>query len=524
MAGPQIKLEMTGDEQKLARALTRSEVKIENLTKKLQDAGRAGKDAGEKTGKVGAKAVPKQTITSLGNYVKGFVSLGTAVALAGKALTDFRRIQDEAAGRIKTGELSGRSLAQVADTPAEFKRLRGISRLLRSEVGLDQIPANELTFAAKSAGLLNKALFFGGLTDIGFDPITGVTSVLKIQASFGGKGAGRTGAGTSEQLINKFLIGAGGSPEKAEALASAMSIAAVEFNAIGGMDEALIAVVGEFSKPFKTADIGAGRFASLSAAVKARRGLIDSELQGLPLLNELPLLAEQGRLRNEKGDVVSDLGKFLGSKEALAASLVLQKRRPEISAVLREVELAELQTGTANDALAKRLAIVESDPQLRAAKAERIATNRAALQTELQLGPATLQADSFIQDRERAQRGRGVSELRISLEKMLLVSGRFFRGDKQFLEDVGFDEERDRRQVIGPSSHERRRREGLGLDVPNLTGPNAQLQGIFEELRTNNEELKKLNASNANIDRKTRTSRVDTTLGLTGEPEKFRPG
>ncbi|MCH8880532.1 MAG: hypothetical protein IID34_11695, partial [Planctomycetes bacterium] len=428
---------MTGDEQKLARALTRSTVKIGQLEDKLRNAGTAGKDAAAKVDKVGAKAVPSQTITSLGRYAAGFVSIGAVVGLATKALGDFRRAQDEAAARIKTGELSAKSLAQVAATPEHFQQLRGISRLLRTESGLEQVPAKELTFATQSAGLLNKTLFFGGLQDIGFDPIAGVEASQKIQAVFGGKGAGRTGGGTSEQIINKVLAAAGESPEKAERIARSITIAGVEFQSIGGQDEALLAMVGVLSKTFKTTDIAVERIKSLSATVIAKRGLIDSPLQGLPLLNELPLLAEQGRLTNEKGEAVTNLDAFLGSKEAASAVRALQAKRSEISALLRKVELAELQTGTANDALAKRLAIVALDPQLLAAKEERIARNRTDVQKELKFGAATLQADKLAQDLERIHRDKGLPELLNSLGQFGIKVERFFVGDPAFLNSSG---------------------------------------------------------------------------------------
>lgn len=487
MADPKITLEMSGNDQKLARALTRTEVKIKQLEQKLRAVGTAGKSAADKTGKVGAKAVPNKTLTSLTSFAAGFVSIGAAVGLATKALADFRKAQDEAAQGVKTGEQSRRALAQVAGTQGEFKRLAGISDLLRTEVGLGQIPADTLTFATKSAGLLNKSLFFGGLQEIGFDPLAGVEATQKIQAIFGGTGAGRAGGGTAEQVINKVLAAAGGSPETAERIARSASIAGVDFASIGGQDEALLAIIAELGKTFKTTDIGAERLKTLSATIQAKRGLIDSDLQGLDLINALPRLAEEGRLTSEKGDAVRNLNTFLGSKEAIAALAAITSKRPEISAVRRDVELAERQTGTAGDILAQRQAIVESDPKLRAALSERIALNRVQLQRETQLGPTTLRADQFMHDLERGARDRGSTEFGIFLQKMLLGTGRFFLGDEQFLEDQAGTRER------------MREREAMGLGPDDAATERAVSEAKFQELidetRKTNEKLDTLNAN-----------------------------
>lgn len=70
-------------------------------------------------------------------------------------------------------------------------------------------------FSAKSAALEAKAILFASLPDIGFDPLSGIESVQKLQANFGGEGPGRTGAGTPRQILNKLLASAEESPEKA---------------------------------------------------------------------------------------------------------------------------------------------------------------------------------------------------------------------------------------------------------------------------------------------------------------------
>lgn len=481
-----VSIEFTSNDRKALRSIAKLETKIVGLEQKLKAAGTAGKTAGEKIGRMKGKAtISKKMTGSLANYATGFIGIAAAVTVATKALTDFRKTQDEAASRITASERGRKLLSQVADSDPElFKKLRGTSAILRTTEGLGQVRADEIVFALQSAGFRRQALLFGSLENISFDPLAAIESAQKTQANFGGMGAGRTGGGTARQIINKNLAAALESPVTAGQIARASSIAATEFAAIGGGDEALSALVATLAKPFKTAQLGAERIKTLSAAVAAKRSLIGSDLEGLDLLFALPDLAEAGKLKDKKGKAVTSLDEFLGSKEAVSGLGQILKQRDEIMRVRRQVEQAELDTGTDRDLLTGALALVSSDPMLVSARQARIAKQRRELGEENKFGPTTLLANRFADDITRDLREADVPEALISLQKMNVGFLRFVFGDKLFLNAIGFNEKLQNALVSGAASSgvDTQRAAELGLAVPGVRSAAPEAQPVGDSL------------------------------------------
>lgn len=238
----------------------------------------------------------------------------------------------------------------------------------------------------------------------------------------------------------------------------------------------MLAITGVLSRAFKSPELASERIKTLSSAVSFKRQFIKSDLEGLELLNALPDLAKQGKLLDEKGVPELNLDKFLGSKEAISGLDQLLKQKDEIERVLKKVKDAERLTGTAQGLLTVRRGIVESDPQLRAAKDKRIATERLLLQTENEFGSDTLRADKFVADAERVSRDTGAGELRILFDKGVAAGTRFVLGDKTFLKLPGVDAALSRPISQDQADFTKRQIQELGLDPasPLLTSDPAR--------------------------------------------------
>jgi len=406
-------VDMTGDAGKLVRALTRSEQEVDKLKGKLREIGQAGKKAGEQTeGAFGGKA-----LGSLKTYVSGLLGIAAAVGTVRKALMDIRQMSQEAGARI-TDDISGRrALAQIATTRKEYLSLIATAERIRQQPGMPAGEAYGVTFAAGSAGprFLQNIDMYAQLREIAFAPQAAIQSAQKLQAAFGGTGAGAAGAGTGRAVVNKILAAAGPSPVMAQEIAEAAAIAAPSFAGIGGGDEELLATLAVMAEPFKTPEAAAQRIKSVSdQLLKKRRFITDpraATMSGLDLIRALPGFAAEGKLRTEGGKKV-DLTEFLAESNALQFMEIFGKQEKDIASRLDDVKRAEMETGS-GDLLARRFAIVAGDPtSVAVSKAERAEQRRLLQEENLFAVPEKL-ADAAIDQAIVGMRRRGASELAV---------------------------------------------------------------------------------------------------------------
>ena len=408
MAG-NVDLEFTGDEKRLVRALGRSEREIDKLKTKLKQTAAEGKktgktmeEVGRKTataGKKGKEAFGAGAVTSLKGYAAALGGVTAAVGVLSQAMTAMKEIGTEAGQRITDAMSGRRALAQIAKNKDEYNLLLKAATSLRTDRGLDAATAYRTTFSASSAGQLKNLDLFGQLPEIAFDSEAGIEAVQKLQANFGGTGAGRTGGGTARQIINKTLAAAGPSPLEAPKFARAASIAATAWSNIGGQDEGLLAALSAMAGPMKTPEAAAERIKSLAGQLNKKRGLIDlkggfENLQGLDLAYALPQLAKEKRLTSEKGEAV-DVTKFLGEMNAVEGFTQLMKQQKKIRRELKTIVSAEELTGGEADLLAGRLGLVRGDKPARAVKGAKRSEQDRQVKEEQTYGTTAILADEL---------------------------------------------------------------------------------------------------------------------------------
>jgi len=472
----QVVVEMTGKEAQLWQSFQRivqQQTKVEGGFKKVAKAGKtAGKDV-KRAGKDSKDAFGGDTLSALTAYVGGLLSAGAAIGTIVKGLRAVREMQQGAGQRI-TDEVSGRrALLQLAPTTERFEFLKAEATRMRTQYGYTPAKGHRITFAAESAGQVQNLDLYAQLKDINFDAEAGVEAVQKIHANFGGAGAGRTGGGTARQILNKIMAAAGPSPVQAEKFARASSIAATSWGGIVGQDETLLAALSALAVPFKTPEQAAQVIKSLSAQLAKKRHLIDlsggyENLGGMELISALDWLGEEGRLKSESGEVV-DVRKFLGEMNAIEAHRQFGMQWDVIQKNLRNIELAESQTGTDKGLLAKRFAMAEEDTNLASVKAAEIAEQQLNVVEEVKYGPLEKRAEAKLDRmRARAEReggpgARWVKEQTWKLDKwatgaehFLLMGHERDVDPEAYLQDLNLV-----RQHRGENPHDERGNEGL---------------------------------------------------------------
>ena len=404
MPEPQIKMEITGDEKGLVRALRASERQVDRLKEKLAQTGRTSKQVGgEMNTTFGAKAAG-----DLKRWVGGLVSAGAAIGVITRGLNDLRRMEKEATARMGTAEDSRRALLQVSGGDATtYGRLLFATRQLRVTHGIEENAANRIVFNAQSAGLLKQWNLFGHLQDVNFDPSVAIKAVQKMQAGFGGV----SGAGTARQILNKLLVAGESSPSRADELAEATTVAAADFGKrLGGSDESLLAILQELSKVYTTPKGAAEKIKTLAASIADRRAkgqLSGAEgVAGLDLILGLPSLFAGGNLRMPGGRKPTSIAEWLGSQEAIGAYEQVVSKQGEILQTRGDIIAAQSATGTPKGMLTRQFAISDADTVLQAQKRLRILQERAKISEEGALAAPTLLADMMQEEQIAHYRNR----------------------------------------------------------------------------------------------------------------------
>lgn len=439
-----VAMTFTADGQKAQREIAKLETKVVMLTRKLKGVGKAGRKASTDVANVGAKAISTSALQSLSTFAAGYASITKAVDTARQAMQNFRDTQDQAASRITTVEGARARLGQVAKSPADLAKLIGNAERLRKSEGFGAIEAFNLVFEARSAELDSDAQLklFGSLRRIAFSPSAALKGTQILQANFGGSGAGDLGGGSARQVINKALAAAANSPVGAEKIINTVATSAVEFAAIGGQDEALLAMLSPLSKTFESPKAASQRIKSLSTAI-ARR-LPEKELQrrgieerGFELFRVIPGLLEAGKLPGKGDQPATNLVEFLQNAEAVAGLNSILAAESDILKVRKEVRAAEKRSGGPLGLLSTRFDIVDSDQQIVAARNRRKSQESRRVQEEGLFGVTTLNMDSLIDRAVIKQRQEGASGFTVGAFEVVTDIGRFILGDENFARAVG---------------------------------------------------------------------------------------
>ena len=430
----QLAVEMTGDEAKLFRSLQKVDQQTSKVRKGFDKVARAGKAAGKTT----EKAFGAQSVASLQKFGAALIAIQAGAAKVKALMQGIREEADKAGKSLILASGGRRALISIAGGRQErFNELTTISRKLRREQGLTPQQANNLTFQLASAGLEDKPNLFAGLADIGFEPTAGIASVQKLQSVFG-KGGGAKGAGTAEQILNKLILAAEGSPVGPGQIATQATTAATSFANIGGSDEALLAMGAVMIKSFKSAEASFQRIKSLSSQIFKKGELIDfeegKELKGIELIQNLSRLGREGRLQTESGEVV-DVKKFLGEVNAIEALKSFEKREAEILGLRRTLIESE---GTDADTLRRNLEIAGGDPILSKEKGLRRAQQRKLVGEEQDLGQLNIKA-AALEERESAiareqNKGRFAAEFFNFFGDLNRAAERTVVGDETFIQ------------------------------------------------------------------------------------------
>lgn len=401
---------MTGDEQKLFRSfqkLITQQSKLQGSMAKTASQAEKVEKAGKKAGSTGAKAFRSAKKQMIG---LGVTAVGTVASLQAvlSVLREISRIKLESAGGILAGEAGARKLGQLATTKGEFDTLIKASRDIRTTEGLKRQTAQELVFELQSAGKLDEAKLFASLNRIDFSPRAAVEAVQKLQANF-------PDAGTDREALANILSAARFSPVGGEQIGRAASVAATSAAEVGFDATQTLAVVSQFAKPFKTAQVGAERLKTFSDQLLASKNQIAlpkfilDKLGGLELAQLLPGLAAAGLLRDKQGDI-TDVKGFIGeSKEAQAAQAQLRKQGPAILETIVQQRADVRAAGTTGDVVERAIAVTDT-PELNAARRQRIEEQRVKVQREEELGREELGFQAGQLERERQRREEGMSE------------------------------------------------------------------------------------------------------------------
>ncbi|MBL4701956.1 MAG: hypothetical protein JKX85_11930 [Phycisphaeraceae bacterium] len=435
--------------------------------------------------------------TGLVKLAAGFASVSAAIAVATRAFSQFEDMQKQAAQRVQVTALGRGAFRQIANDQSEMKKLNTFSDNLRKR-GFTEEQAARTTFSAGSAGMdtfvkgssLNT---YEQLLKTGFTPESAISATQKAQANFGGSGAGKTGGGSFRQNINKVLAAAGPSPVMASRIAESASVAAEIFAAIGGQDEELLALVGVLSEATKSPEQASEKVKSLSDQLRKKKalGLIDlsgrTDLVGMDLIDALPTLAKEGRLKTESGDAVG-VEKFLSESQAIQGLGLIQKQRGKITDRIVSIKQAEAQTGTKKDLLTVKSGL--GSTKMKIADQQRKQNETRLLSEEEQFGNARQGVDLLLAENKQKRLNQNMGWLRRGAS----VSAEFTENTLKkimggFYPDYDFNERYIQEQF--PDSQENKKLRRNFLDVNNKPGLayTSEEQTVLKAMQSEVEKL-----------------------------------
>lgn len=289
-----------------------------------------------------------------------------AVAVVGATVLSKLKQQAQEAGRALADQSPSQgTLAQLATSPEDFKRLTALAKKVRAMGGASTMEeANRFVFAMESAGASSEIETFAQLKNLGI--MERPEEMIKY-ASAVRKSLGADKAGSFRDLVNRAFVAAASSPENAEQVLKGTARAGVAAQQQGvGIDELMAAV------SIGSAATGSGEEAGTKMAALLRglsqytpekdsRGRIK---RTAPIKRELRGTSLADVLADEELAALSPekLQKVLGSAEAAQMYGILRENRGEFGKLAPATRQAQQR-----DLVTEKMGYVQEDPSLAAA-------------------------------------------------------------------------------------------------------------------------------------------------------------
>ena len=409
-----VRVELTGDEQRLLRAMDRVVQKEKEMGAAADRTGRRTEQASRKAGKARKNAFGARAQAELKSFVTGFASISAAIAGVTKLLGEADAARRRFAEGVRQGAYPRAKLLQLAGSEREAERLMRAADVTFGEGRVrSREEAARLTFQLASAGALGERRFFSRLSLIE-DAATLAGSAGKIRSAMGARETG-----TLQALTSKGFAAAGPVPDvtPADILRASAGGAAVG-KKLGLSDEELIAAVSVMSQKAPSAE---------EAGTLVRRMLVSFLKKGVTgrSLGEM--------IGKVKGMGLSDqeLMKWFGRERGWRGYEFLRAAGPDLAA-----RVAAVRGGAETDAAGRRIRLAERDPRIHSVVVGQMARAAEELE-EKEIGiTRNLARASRAVERGRMRR-RGVPEPVVQLTDVIgrgveWVTGGSFEGMEAF--------------------------------------------------------------------------------------------
>jgi hypothetical protein len=346
MAKGKLAIEISKDaKSNFANELTRTQAKVTELEGKLKMVGQAGRRAGRQN----KRAFGPQAVAGLARYAGGFLSIGTAIATAGKALRDFRETQKSAAAGVTGSAADIKRLVQISGgDPKRFAAYMGALPELAKQ-GVKPAEAIQMMFAGQSLGFTRQQVVSAGRYKAFAQDLKPLLEApAGLRAAFGAD----TFGGKMDAAVNALLAGAEKSRVNVEQLAAQVLTPAQAVKKLGGGAVETIAAVSTAAPALASVEEAAtavGRASDILARQK--------KLKGGGLLAGIEYAA---------GLSEKDLTKLIGENiRAERGIRVLIENLPKFRETIDAIGVAVRETGTEDSRIKQAVAIARQAGPLR---------------------------------------------------------------------------------------------------------------------------------------------------------------
>lgn len=345
---------MTPDEARLYRAQQKLIDQAKQLDAGYGKVGKSAKKAGgdsEKAAKQQKGFAGPEAISALTGVASGYAAVSKAIGFVNQVLVESIRLKKEDAQLGRNNQRGLSSLAQLANTPQQFKRLTDAARqTFREGAGADLNEAAALVFQLESAGALGSRKLFSQLGARGIveDPAKLAKASATLRAALGEKETGGLRA-----IVSKGFAASGFTPATVEQLLESAGRGGGSALALGISDEEVLAATAALAPKTGSAEQAGTQLAALLRSLDKAGGF-----QGKTLQQSLAKVKSLG-LEGE------DLFKFFGRAEAVEAYRTLTGEQQ--GAVYRQA-LGGIRKAQAEDLVRAKLRLPGTDTAIAAAQ------------------------------------------------------------------------------------------------------------------------------------------------------------
>lgn len=401
-------VEMSGDEGKLWKSYQ----KIIDQSKKLDESTRRNKASHESA--FGASAV-----SGLLTYAGAAGAAATVLNSVKRVLTDIRQTADEMAAKHKGDFLGLGSLAQLAESVPEMRKLIAESKASFAQGAATTLgSAAQLQFAITSAGMDKYRQDVAELQASGTvsDASTMVNAAAAMLASMG-----EAETGDFRALVSKAFGASKGAPASAEAIMQAAAMSGPQAKALGMSDEQVLAGIATLAKPAGSAE-QAGTLLEAFLKQVEKEGVGRKKLEPGRSLSEyvgdIAALEDKGRsVRNVLGN----------RQEAITAYRLLRE-----GAATYQENMTNVMGAQDTDAFGRKVGMFRQVPELAAVRSSQMGA--ATRQLSSQAGIYAAAADALEQDTLGRIEQR-VGPAAASLARGFSYVERWLYGDKAYVQD-----------------------------------------------------------------------------------------